>query len=148
MACPSVVKMVSSASSDNGTLEVDDLLGSQPEAAAPKQASTTNGDLFAQEATLYLSSLNDTFAAKAIQFVTGAVVRIGRKVNAKTLPEADNAFFDAKVLSRTHAQCSYLDGKVSIAPFSLRSLEWFGVVTFTMQNSSKYLSISARANCT
>ncbi|KAJ3407757.1 hypothetical protein HDU80_007976 [Chytriomyces hyalinus] len=33
-----------------------------------------------------------------------SIVRIGRKVNAKTAPDSTNGIFDSKVLSRTHAE--------------------------------------------
>jgi pSer/pThr/pTyr-binding forkhead associated (FHA) protein len=33
--------------------------------------------------------------------------KIGRKASAKTIPEPSNGYFDAKVLSRTHAELSF-----------------------------------------
>lgn len=40
-------------------------------------------------------------------------VKIGRQTNNKTVPGERNAYFDSKVLSRTHAEIFYSDGKVS-----------------------------------
>lgn len=41
-------------------------------------------------------------------------IKIGRKVNQKTIPEPFNLYFDAKVLSRTHAQVHFNEGKIYI----------------------------------
>jgi hypothetical protein len=42
----------------------------------------------------------------------GAQVKIGRQTNNKTAPGEQNAFFDSKVLSRTHAEIWEQGGKV------------------------------------
>ncbi|KAF7305586.1 Monocarboxylate transporter [Mycena chlorophos] len=54
---------------------------------------------------LYLLPLdNSFFPPKRIQLVPGAIVRIGRQLNAKSLPSADNGVFESRVLSRQHAE--------------------------------------------
>lgn len=39
-------------------------------------------------------------------------VKIGRQTNSKTVPGERNAYFDSKVLSRTHAEIWEQSGKV------------------------------------
>ena len=50
-------------------------------------------------------------------------IKIGRQTNAKTVPGERNAYFDSKVLSRTHAEIWEQGGKVgltcSLARFQL-----------------------------
>lgn len=41
-------------------------------------------------------------------------IKIGRQTNNKTVPGERNAYFDSKVLSRTHAEIWEQNGKVSI----------------------------------
>ena len=78
------------------------------------QESTTSN--IVEEATLYLTPLNDTFTRKAVLLLANAEpTKIGRKVNSKTSPESGNAYFDAKVLSRTHAQIEFANGKVMLS---------------------------------
>ena len=53
------------------------------------------------EATLYLAPLNESFASKSIPLFEGdKPTKIGRKVNSTSIPDATNAYFDAKVLSQ------------------------------------------------
>lgn len=40
-------------------------------------------------------------------------IKIGRQTNNKTVPGERNAYFDSKVLSRTHAEIWEQNGKVS-----------------------------------
>jgi hypothetical protein len=52
----------------------------------------------AYKAILHLDPLNATFTAKQIQLDDNCTIQIGRKLNAKTIPDVSNAFFDAKVI--------------------------------------------------
>jgi pSer/pThr/pTyr-binding forkhead associated (FHA) protein len=58
--------------------------------------------------------LNDTFQEKLLTIRSGFPIKIGRKVSAKTAPEHSNGFFDAKVLSRNHAELTFDNHIVSI----------------------------------
>ena len=51
--------------------------------------------------------------------ICAAQIKIGRQTNIKTVPGERNAYFDSKVLSRTHAEIWEQNGKVS--PFSSSS---------------------------
>lgn len=68
---------------------------------------------------LHLTPLNGTFVPKQISLdhttgSGGGRVKIGRQINAKTVPNATNGYFDSKVLSRAHAEVWSEDGKVFI----------------------------------
>ncbi|GAA5877832.1 hypothetical protein JCM3774_000190 [Rhodotorula dairenensis] len=65
---------------------------------------------------LHLTPLNGTFVPKQISLDHAAAgrVKIGRQINAKTVPNATNGYFDSKVLSRAHAEVWSEDGKVFI----------------------------------
>ncbi|KWU44368.1 hypothetical protein RHOSPDRAFT_3221, partial [Rhodotorula sp. JG-1b] len=66
---------------------------------------------------LHLTPLNGTFVPKQISLdhtTSGGRVKIGRQINAKTVPNATNGYFDSKVLSRAHAEVWSEDGKVFI----------------------------------
>ncbi|KAJ3175753.1 hypothetical protein HDU87_005746 [Geranomyces variabilis] len=76
---------------------------------ALKTFNYANSDL-ANTPTLVLVSLNDTFATKTIDLFEP--IKVGRKLNPKVAPEANNGIFDAKVLSRNHAEIWFSDGKV------------------------------------
>ncbi|KAJ3156011.1 hypothetical protein HDU89_005574 [Geranomyces variabilis] len=76
---------------------------------ALKTFNYANSDL-ANTPTLVLLSLNDTFATKTIDLFEP--IKVGRKLNPKVAPEANNGIFDAKVLSRNHAEIWFADGKV------------------------------------
>ncbi|KAJ3165719.1 hypothetical protein HDU88_003912 [Geranomyces variabilis] len=76
---------------------------------ALKTFNYANSDL-ANTPTLVLVSLNDTFATKTIDLFEP--IKVGRKLNPKVAPEANNGIFDAKVLSRNHAEIWFADGKV------------------------------------
>ncbi|KAJ3158099.1 hypothetical protein HDU86_003051 [Geranomyces michiganensis] len=76
---------------------------------ALKTFNYANSDL-ANTPTLVLVSLNDTFATKTIDLFEP--VKVGRKLNPKVAPEPGNGIFDAKVLSRNHAEIWFSDGKV------------------------------------
>lgn len=72
---------------------------------------TTNVSLLDQnqnrmgvEATLNLESVNGDFENKQFSIAPGEKILIGRKVSAKSIPNKTNGYFDAKVLSRTHAE--------------------------------------------
>lgn len=67
-----------------------------------------------QGCMLVLNPINETFQSKTVLLNSGEYIKIGRKLNNKTIPSETNLFFDAKVLSRTHAQINILDGKVFI----------------------------------
>ncbi|KAI8902810.1 hypothetical protein BC833DRAFT_142853 [Globomyces pollinis-pini] len=41
---------------------------------------------------------------KVLKIIPGVPVKVGRKVSPKTLPDPSNAYFDSKVLSRSHAE--------------------------------------------
>ncbi|KAI8910112.1 SMAD/FHA domain-containing protein [Gorgonomyces haynaldii] len=66
-----------------------------------------------ERAYLHLEPLNDMFLSKDIP-VTSVPLKIGRKVSQKTSPEQDNGYFDAKVLSRTHAHLVLQNDQVMI----------------------------------
>jgi pSer/pThr/pTyr-binding forkhead associated (FHA) protein len=57
-----------------------------------------------QQARIILISSNVTFQTKTLIVTPQVGVKIGRKVNSSTTPSADNGYFDAKVLSRIHAE--------------------------------------------
>ncbi|KAJ3013700.1 hypothetical protein HKX48_005610 [Thoreauomyces humboldtii] len=69
-------------------------------------------ELTADTPTLLLESLNDTFAPKTLDLFEP--VKIGRKLNPKVTPEPNNGIFDAKVLSRNHAEIWFAESKVWI----------------------------------
>ncbi|ORX82619.1 SMAD/FHA domain-containing protein [Basidiobolus meristosporus CBS 931.73] len=62
--------------------------------------------------TLILEPSNDTFSRKSLELFDR--IKIGRQVSAKTLPESHNGFFNSQVLSRTHAEVWYENGKVYV----------------------------------
>ncbi|KAI8927887.1 hypothetical protein BC831DRAFT_151712 [Entophlyctis helioformis] len=66
------------------------------------------------KATILLEPLNDTFQTKVIVLTPDEPVKIGRKVSAKAIPETSNGIFDAKVLSRIHAELTLDHNKVMI----------------------------------
>lgn len=92
--------------------------------AAPttQQGAAATGSTPAQTAApppaypaLHLTPLNGTFVPKQISLdhtTSGGRVKIGRQINAKTVPNATNGYFDSKVLSRAHAEVWSEDGKV------------------------------------
>lgn len=49
----------------------------------------------------------DTFQEKQLVLRQGSSIKIGRKVSPKLPAEYSNGIFDAKVLSRTHAEISF-----------------------------------------
>lgn len=61
---------------------------------------------------LHLYPLNDSFIPKKIALGGGARVKIGRQTNAETTPGEQNGFFDAKIISRRHAEIWEDGGKV------------------------------------
>ncbi|KAJ3319564.1 hypothetical protein HDV06_006212 [Boothiomyces sp. JEL0866] len=67
-----------------------------------------------RQAIVILSPINDAFVEKRIVVKQNAPQKIGRKVSAKTAPEANNGYFDAKVLSRVHAELSFSKNTVWI----------------------------------
>ncbi|KAI9354329.1 hypothetical protein DFJ73DRAFT_311215 [Zopfochytrium polystomum] len=62
---------------------------------------------------LVLEPLNGTFATKTLD-VSAGPIKVGRKMNSKHASERTNGIFDSKVLSRSHAEIWYEDGKVLI----------------------------------
>jgi pSer/pThr/pTyr-binding forkhead associated (FHA) protein len=79
---------------------------SQSATAQPQQNGTPRTPIPGDTApVLHLLPMNGTFELKAITvpFVPD-VVRIGRQTNQKTIPTAQNGYFDSKVLSRQHAE--------------------------------------------
>lgn len=76
--------------------------------------------------SLHLWPLNETFVLKMIHLpegqkvcfdrrasdADGEKIKIGRQTNVKTAPGERNAYFDSKVLSRTHAELWEEGGKV------------------------------------
>lgn len=56
----------------------------------------------------------ESFQEKRIVLKEGQTVKIGRKVSSKTAPDPSNGYFDAKVLSRTHAELSFSKNSLSI----------------------------------
>jgi pSer/pThr/pTyr-binding forkhead associated (FHA) protein len=67
-------------------------------------------------AKLYLIPMNGTFERKTITLpFYPDVIRIGRQTNNKTIPTPQNGYFQANVMSRSHAEIwADLDGKVFI----------------------------------
>ncbi|TXT16079.1 hypothetical protein VHUM_00582 [Vanrija humicola] len=63
---------------------------------------------------LHLWPIQDTFQMKMIHLPAGQRVKIGRQTNNKTVPGERNAYFDSKVLSRTHAEIWEQGGKIFI----------------------------------
>ncbi|CAG8443667.1 2577_t:CDS:10 [Dentiscutata erythropus] len=63
---------------------------------------------------LVLDSLNDTFGTKRLSLQEGIPVKIGRSTNRQTSPAEANGYFDSKVLSRTHAEVWFENGKVYV----------------------------------
>jgi pSer/pThr/pTyr-binding forkhead associated (FHA) protein len=63
---------------------------------------------------LKLNPLNDTFTTKTLVIPPGGSIKIGRKVNQSMTADPGNAIFDAKVLSRTHAQFVREDDRIWI----------------------------------
>lgn len=63
---------------------------------------------------LYLTPVNETFTSKAIQLTSSEAVKIGRRAGPSSVPEPFNGYFDAKVLSRSHAQFILKDALVYI----------------------------------
>ncbi|WVQ98264.1 hypothetical protein IAU59_005387 [Kwoniella sp. CBS 9459] len=64
--------------------------------------------------SLHLWPLQDTFVMKMIHLPDGQRIKIGRQTNNKTVPGERNAYFDSKVLSRTHAEIWEQGGKIFI----------------------------------
>ncbi|KAF0381417.1 cell cycle arrest in response to pheromone-related protein [Gigaspora margarita] len=64
--------------------------------------------------TVVLDSLNETFSTKRLSLTEGIPVKIGRSTNRQTSPSETNGYFDSKVLSRTHAEVWFENGKVYI----------------------------------
>ncbi|TXT05583.1 uncharacterized protein COLE_06903 [Cutaneotrichosporon oleaginosum] len=64
--------------------------------------------------SLHLWPIQDTFQMKMIHLPGGQRVKIGRQTNTKTVPGERNAYFDSKVLSRTHAEIWEQGGKIFI----------------------------------
>ncbi|KAL1413275.1 hypothetical protein Q8F55_001030 [Vanrija albida] len=64
--------------------------------------------------SLHLWPIQDTFQMKMIHLPAGQRVKIGRQTNNKTVPGERNAYFDSKVLSRTHAEIWEQGGKIFI----------------------------------
>ncbi|RIB07819.1 hypothetical protein C2G38_396475 [Gigaspora rosea] len=62
--------------------------------------------------TVILDSLNETFSTKRLSLTEGIPVKIGRSTNKQTSPAETNGYFDSKVLSRTHAEVWFENGKV------------------------------------
>ncbi|TKA51778.1 hypothetical protein B0A53_05464 [Rhodotorula sp. CCFEE 5036] len=99
---------------------------SSPSSAGTTQGAATTAPTAAQPAAppaypaLHLTPLNGTFVPKQISLDHttsgggGGRVKIGRQINAKTVPNATNGYFDSKVLSRAHAEVWSEDGKVFI----------------------------------
>lgn len=108
---------------------------SSPSSAGTTQGAATTAPTAAQPAAppaypaLHLTPLNGTFVPKQISLDHttsgggGGRVKIGRQINAKTVPNATNGYFDSKVLSRAHAEVWSEDGKVSPSKCSSRVLE-------------------------
>ncbi|KAJ3274221.1 hypothetical protein HDV01_003294 [Terramyces sp. JEL0728] len=67
-----------------------------------------------RQAIVILSPINDSFVEKRIVVKQNAPQKIGRKLSAKTSPEPGNGYFDAKVLSRVHAELSFSKNSVWI----------------------------------
>lgn len=61
-----------------------------------------------------MEPLSDTFSLKVLSLKHGSSIKIGRKTNPKQPPEPSNGVFDAKVLSRTHAEFMFENNKVFI----------------------------------
>jgi hypothetical protein len=101
---------------------------SSPSSAGTTQGAATTAPTAAQPAAppaypaLHLTPLNGTFVPKQISLDHttsgggGGRVKIGRQINAKTVPNATNGYFDSKVLSRAHAEVWSEDGKVRRPP--------------------------------
>ena len=62
---------------------------------------------------LYLYPLNGSFVAKYIGLQDNQHIEIGRQVDAKTIVNRFNGYFDANVLSKQHAEIWEDNGKVS-----------------------------------
>ncbi|EIW71048.1 hypothetical protein TREMEDRAFT_27547, partial [Tremella mesenterica DSM 1558] len=62
--------------------------------------------------SLHMWPLHDTFGMKMIHLPEGQRIKIGRQTNNKTIPGERNAYFDSKVLSRTHAEIWERGGKI------------------------------------
>ncbi|KIL55930.1 hypothetical protein M378DRAFT_90088, partial [Amanita muscaria Koide BX008] len=63
---------------------------------------------------LYLYPINDFFIPKHIALFNNQRVKIGRQTNAKTAPGERNGYFNAKTLSRQHAEVWEYGGKIFI----------------------------------
>ncbi|KAK1921779.1 cell cycle arrest in response to pheromone-related protein [Papiliotrema laurentii] len=86
--------------------------GSQ--STAPGTQSASNLPWGGPFPSLHLWPIQDTFAMKMIHLPEGQRIKIGRQTNAKTVPGERNAYFDSKVLSRTHAEIWEQGGKIYI----------------------------------
>lgn len=62
--------------------------------------------------TLHLYPVNDPFIPKHIALLPQQRVKIGRQMNAKTVPMERNGYFGSKALSKRHAEVWEQDGKV------------------------------------
>ncbi|ORY21745.1 hypothetical protein BCR39DRAFT_552966 [Naematelia encephala] len=64
--------------------------------------------------SLHLWPIQETFQMKMIHLPEGQRIKIGRQTNTKTAPGERNAYFDSKVLSRTHAEIWEQNGQIYI----------------------------------
>ncbi|KAG2179183.1 hypothetical protein INT43_002033 [Umbelopsis isabellina] len=66
------------------------------------------------KATINLLPQHGSFQPKILDLLDDVHVKIGRQTSAKSAPGPNNGYFDSKVLSRTHAEVWYEQGKVYI----------------------------------
>ncbi|KAL7419123.1 hypothetical protein Q5752_005959 [Cryptotrichosporon argae] len=72
--------------------------------AQAQHAASASASQSRQYPALHLWPLQDTFQMKMIYLPEGQRIKVGRQTNSKTQPGERNAYFDSKVLSRTHAE--------------------------------------------
>ncbi|EGF78630.1 hypothetical protein BATDEDRAFT_26482 [Batrachochytrium dendrobatidis JAM81] len=86
--------------------------------AAPEDSvpSTNNSAVMpsSRNTIVRLESLNHTFTTKMLTLTQSQPIKIGRKVNPRILAEPTNGIFDAKVLSRVHAEILFENSTVYI----------------------------------
>ncbi|KAG8837485.1 hypothetical protein FRC18_009224 [Serendipita sp. 400] len=63
---------------------------------------------------LKLYPLNDSFVPKQIVLADRRPVRVGRQMDATTIPSERNGYFESKTLSRRHAEIWEEDGRIWI----------------------------------